>query len=187
MTSSNSMTTHFARAKATALIITMTIGSAASGNAATADIKLPKDARPMTAVELYTLYRDKSWQWPNGAGRMQDADRRFSAWVDGTGGQSWAEGRWRVTDTGRMCFDAAWHATNGRFPAKTCFVHRIYDGTIYQKREAGGDWIVFRHAVAKQTDEAAKLIADDLVSQRLEAVKATLSPGKTEQKKEAIQ
>jgi hypothetical protein len=33
----------------------------------------------MTALELYTLYRDKSWQWENGAGLMREADRQFSA------------------------------------------------------------------------------------------------------------
>lgn len=166
--------TTFARVTATAFAIAMGVAGWSNTAAAAADTKLPEGTRLMTAFELYTLYRDKTWQWPDGAGRMQNTDRRFSAWVDGTGGQSWAEGRWTVTDTGRLCFEAAWHATNGRFPAKTCFIHRIHDGTIYQKREAGGAWFVFRHAVAKQTDEAAKLIADDLVSQRLEVVKAAL-------------
>lgn len=162
------------------MTLAIAIGFAAWGNAAVADTKLPEGARPMTAAELHMLYRDKTWRWPDGAGRMQDTDRRFSAWVDGTEGRSWAEGRWIVTDTGRLCFDAIWHATNGKFPAKTCFDHQIYDGTIYQKREAGGAWFVFRHPVAQETDEATKLIADDLVSQRLEATKAFLTAHKTE-------
>jgi hypothetical protein len=165
-----------------ALTLAIVLGLAAESDAAlvAATTKLPDGARPMTAAELYMLYHDKSWRWPDGAGRMQNAERRFSAWVDGTGGQSWAEGRWLVTDTGRLCFDATWHAAGGQFPAKTCFVHRILDGTIYQKREADGAWFVFRHPVTKKTDEATKLIADDLVSQRLEAVKASLTVPKTE-------
>ncbi|MBB6489144.1 DUF995 domain-containing protein [Rhizobium lusitanum] len=167
---------------ATSLAFAIVLGVAAESSTvqAAATMTLPDGARPMTAVELYTLYHDKSWRWPDGAGRMENIDRRFSAWVDGTGGQSWAEGRWAVTDNGRLCLDATWHATNGQFPAKTCFVHRILDGTIYQKRETGGTWFVFRHPVTKQTDEATKLIADDLVSQRLEAMKAALTVHKTD-------
>ncbi|MFS8048011.1 DUF995 domain-containing protein [Rhizobium sp. BR 314] len=167
---------------ATSLAFAIVLGVAAESSSvkAAATMTLPDGARPMTAVELYTLYHDKSWRWPDGAGRMENIDRRFSAWVDGTGGQSWAEGRWAVTDNGRLCLDATWHAANGQFPAKTCFVHRILDGTIYQKRETGGTWFVFRHPVTKQTDEATKLIADDLVSQRLEAMKAALTVHKTD-------
>ncbi|MGG6896699.1 MULTISPECIES: DUF995 domain-containing protein [Rhizobium] len=163
-------------APVTSLAFAIVLGLATGSNAATAGTanKVPNGARPMTAVELYTLYRDKTWRWADGAGRMQNIDRRFSAWVDGSGGQSWAEGRWAVTDTGRLCLDATWHAANGQFPAQTCFEHRILGGTIYQKRETGGTWFVFRHPVTKDTDEAAKLIADDLVSQRLEAMKASV-------------
>lgn len=163
-----------------ALAVVLGLGAGSDPVHAATTTTLPDGARPMTAVELYTLYHDKSWRWPDGAGRMQNIDRRFSAWVDGTGGQSWAEGRWAVTDNGRLCLDATWHAANGQFPAKTCFVHRILDGTIYQKRETGGTWFVFRHPAIKETDEATKLIADDLVSQRLEAMKAALTVHKTE-------
>ncbi|TIX90856.1 DUF995 domain-containing protein [Rhizobium sp. P44RR-XXIV] len=172
--------TSFAPARAMILAIGLTL--AAGGNTARAatDVKLPEGARPMTANELYILYRDKTWSWPDGAGRTQDADRRFSAWVDGAKGQSWAEGRWTVTDAGRLCFNAIWHATSGQFPAKTCFLHQIHDGTVYQRREAGGAWFVFRHPTINNTDEAAKLIADDLVSQRLAALKASISVRKTE-------
>jgi len=163
-----------------ALAVVLGLGAGSGPVQAATTTTLPDGARPMTAVELYTLYHDKSWRWPDGAGRMQNIDRRFSAWVDGTGGQSWAEGRWAVTDNGRLCLDATWHAAKGQFPAKTCFVHRILDGTIYQKRETGGTWFVFRHPVTTQTDEATKLVADDLVSQRLETMKAALTVHKTE-------
>jgi len=164
------------------MTLAIAIGFATGSNAAPAatDTKLPEGARLMTAAELYSLYRGKTWRWPDGAGRMEGTDRRFSAWVDGTGGQSWAEGRWVVTDTGRLCLNAIWHAASGQFPAQTCFLHRIYDGTIYQKKEVGGAWFVFRHPIATETDEATKLIADDLVSQRLEAMKASLNVRKTE-------
>ncbi|MBN8954891.1 MULTISPECIES: DUF995 domain-containing protein [unclassified Rhizobium] len=169
-------------ALATSLAFAIALGFATGSNATAAatTIKVPDGARPMTANELYMLYHDKSWRWPDGAGRMQNADRRFSAWVDGTGGQSWAEGRWAVTDTGLLCLNATWHAANGQFPAKTCFIHRILDGTIYQKRETGGAWFVFRHPITQKADEATNLITDDLVSQRLEVLKTSLAIRKTE-------
>ncbi len=189
MASSDSIICILARASAATLAIVAALGLAAPGNAATAQpsLKMPAKARPMTAFELYQLYRDKSWQWPDGAGRMQDANRQFSAWVDGAKGQSWAEGRWTVDDAGRLCFDATWHAASGKFPAKTCFLHRVLDKTIYQKRESGGAWFVFRHGTPNEADEAQKLVASDLVSQRLSVVKTTLNTSKAELRKEAVQ
>ena len=189
MASSYNKPSPLVRASAATLAAVIILGSVASSSAAAAgkDLKLPVDARPMTAFELYQLYRDKSWQWPDGAGQMQDANRRFAAWVDGKEGKSWAEGRWSVSDAGRMCFEATWYAANGKFPAKTCFLHRILNETVYQKREPGGAWFIFRHAAAKDADEAKKLIASDLVTERLSIVKATLNTSKAELKKEAVQ
>ncbi|WP_287246281.1 DUF995 domain-containing protein [Mesorhizobium sp.] len=135
---------------------------------------LPEGARRMTAGEIYDLYRDKSWQWDSGAGRMVGANRHFSAWTDGETGQSWAEGRWIITETGWMCLNATWHSEQGVFPAKTCFSHRIDNGTIYQKREPGGEWYAFRNAEVHQDDEASKLVSTDLVSRQLDAIKAAL-------------
>lgn len=132
---------------------------------------LPPGTDPMTASELYALYRDKSWQWADGAGRMEGADRKFTAWIDGDKGKSWAEGRWLVTDAGRMCLNANWHSDQGKFPRSTCFSHRIGDGAIYQKREPDGQWFVFRHANIRDDDEAKKLVSADLVSSRIDSLR----------------
>jgi len=131
---------------------------------------VPEQARVMTGVELYMLYRDKSWKWADGAGRMQDEGRVFKA-VAGTGANTtWAEGRWVVTDTGKLCFKAAWHTRTGTFPDKTCFSHKIDGETIYQKKEPSGDWYVFKNSKPTDGDEFNKLVRDDLVSGRLEAI-----------------
>jgi hypothetical protein len=131
-------------------------------------------ARAMTAFEIYELYKDKSWQWDNGAGHMTSAGRQFSAWVDDEKGKSWAEGRWVITETGWLCLNATWYSERGAFPAKTCFSHRIDNGVIYQKREPTGEWFVFRHSRPKDSDEAHKLVATDLVSQQRDNIKTTL-------------
>ncbi len=119
----------------------------------------PDGSRVMSPAEIYLLYRDKNWQWSDGVGRMDSLNRRFTAHVDGEKGQALAEGRWRITRSGQMCFDARWHIEHEVFPSKTCFTHRILDGTIYQKREPDGVWYVFRHADGAPTDEARKLVS----------------------------
>src|SRR5690606_11405707 len=74
--------------------------SAPAGAAPSARDSLPDGTRRMTPAELYMLYHDKSWQWADGAGRMESRNRRFTARVDGEKGKAWAEGRWRITWSG---------------------------------------------------------------------------------------
>ncbi|WP_051231260.1 DUF995 domain-containing protein [Kaistia adipata] len=160
-----------ARLRAAALAVVAAVAVAGPVAAATASVvegEPPAGSAVMSAAELYALYQDKSWQWQSGAGRMDSTDRRFTAWVDGEKGKSWAEGRWLVTDGGRMCIKADWHSGQEVFPARTCFVHRIDGGTIYQKKEPDGQWYVFRHAQIRDDDEANKLVSADLVSGRLD-------------------
>lgn len=149
---------------------------AASASAASShDSDLPEGTRPMTAGEIYELYKDKSWQWDDGAGRMTGgADRTFSAWTDGEEGKSWAEGRWIITETGRMCLNATWHTEHGAFPAKTCFSHRIGNGAIHLMREPDGEWFMFRHAEIRDGDEANKLVSADLVTRQRDNIKTVL-------------
>lgn len=133
-------------------------------------------ARAMTAYELYVLYRDKSWQWTDGAGRMDTDGRRFTA-ISGSGrAASWAEGQWVITDRGRMCLDADWHSSTGVFPDRTCFDHRLDGQTIYQRRLPGGDWYVFKHTPAESDDEFTKLVRKDLISAGLKKAQAATRP-----------
>ena len=144
----------------------------ASGQVWADGITLPDNSRPMTSVQLYMLYRNRSWKWADGAGLMEDEGRAFTAW-SGTGKKAtWATGRWIVTDEGRLCLKADWHTPTGTWPNKTCFSHRISGGTIYQRREPSGDWYIFRHAKPMSGDEFGKLVKEDLVSSKLHALEA---------------
>lgn len=136
----------------------------------------PPAARPMTSFELYMLYRDKSWQWPDGAGRLEADGRRFSAWAGSGNEATWAEGRWTVSDRGRLCLKAQWHTISGVSPNTTCFSHMKLGDALYQKKEPSGDWYVFRHAKPADDDEFSKLVDQDLVSKDLEQIKAGLHP-----------
>ncbi|KAB2684213.1 DUF995 domain-containing protein [Brucella tritici] len=157
----------------TLFVLLAGLGTPAGAATATAD-GLPEGARVMTPAELYVLYRDKNWQWADGAGRMESQNRRFTARVDGDKGKAWAEGRWRITWSGQMCFDAKWHLDQGVFPNKTCFSHRIADGTIYQKREPDGVWYIFRHAGGNKDDEARKLVSIETITPKTEALNLAL-------------
>lgn len=151
------------------LLIGLGIAMGTSPSRADETVVVPAQARVMTALDLYDLYRGKTWQWPDGAGRMLDRGRVFKAW-SGTGANaSWAEGRWILTNDGQMCMRAVWHGPSGSSPDKTCFRHKIDEGTIYQKKEPSGAWYVFKHAVPDKDDEFGKLVEQDTVSAKVMA------------------
>jgi hypothetical protein len=146
---------------------------AGHGWAAAEEAVVPESARPMTGVELYMLYRNRSWQWPDGAGRMQDEGRVFKAWSGSGEEASWAEGRWIVTDAGLLCLQAEWHGKADTFEDRTCFSHKMDGRTVYQKKEPSGGWYVFRQAQLQESDEFSKLVREDLVTEKLEALHAS--------------
>lgn len=137
-------------------------------------LAMPDDARVMTGVELYMLYHGKSWKWGEGAGRLQDDGRVFTAWSGSGESATWAEGRWIVTDSGRLCLQAEWHTRTGVYPDRTCFSHRIHDGVIYQKKEPSGAWYVFKNSEPAEGDEFKKLVRGDVVSEKLQSVRISL-------------
>lgn len=134
-------------------------------------LRLPENARTMTAVELHELYRDKSWQWCDGAAYMQEEGRVFKGWSGSGERASWALGRWIVTDSGRMCLEADWHARTSSSSDRTCFEHMTDGQTIYQRKEPTGGWYVFKHSEPREDDEFAKLVSDDLVSEKLKTLR----------------
>ena len=63
--------------------------------------------RPLTAKELFQLYQGRSWIWED-AGYFSPKQRRFTA---ATGnGTYYGEGRWFVTNPGKLCRKATWTA-----------------------------------------------------------------------------
>ena len=159
------------------------IANAAFGmGVAFAQDPLPADGQPLTAVELFTLVKGRSWQWSDGAGRFSDEGRLFTAFTRSKYGATYAEGRYRLTDDGRLCFIATWHGAGGEGDATTCFLHKQADGVIYQRREESGDWYAFKHTPLRESDEYAKFTKEDLVSLELAKIKAELDTMNTDQK-----
>ncbi|SCB58054.1 Protein of unknown function [Rhizobium aethiopicum] len=164
----------------------MRIGSRSFGAALALSLFLPLAAQaaeaankkaptPLSAYELYRIYGDRTWTWDTGGGRFFEDGRRFVAWVNDKGKQSFAEGKWVVDDLGQLCMRATWTNAEGAARASTCFGHRKIGNTIYQRRQPNGNWYVFRHASARQDDEFRKLVSTDTVSAKAHELKQVLN------------
>jgi hypothetical protein len=133
--------------------------------------------KPLTAVsanQVETLYRNKTWLWTKG-GAYFGTDGRFVAWSAATAdAPTYANGRWYVTSSGTMCFDADWHTSRETAKGvRTCFAHAMLEGTIYQSKQPSGRWFAFKHATVRSSDEFKKLVTGDRVSARANRIEAS--------------
>lgn len=132
--------------------------AAAAKNSAAVEAAAKPEAAP-TAFELQLLYSDRTWNWKNGAAYF-GLDRRLQAWTAGQDKPAVAEGRWLVTDTGKMCMELAWRSkTYTTKPQRTCYSHRIESGNIEQRKDPDGEWYDFKHAKDDPADEHKKFEA----------------------------
>lgn len=107
------------------LLLAATLAGSIGAAASTAEARRgTAKTTPLTAGEIHALYGQKSWIWKAGAGYFSVRERRFTAWSKENGKPSYGVGRWFITEPGRLCFKADWHARDGSAPATTCFSHR---------------------------------------------------------------
>lgn len=139
--------------------------------------KLPSAGQMISSRNAYDLYAGKTWVWADGAAYFAP-NQRFTAWTGAGNKLSFAEGNWRVTPLGTLCFSAWWHEAVGANHNVTCFGHRMVDGALYQQKQPGGPWYVFRSAAPSTTDEFAKLKKGDDVSATYDRIRAQLRKGK---------
>ena len=132
-----------------AFIAIATVGIAspsAPGDTASAE------ERPLTRQEVTELYEGKSWLWSDGAGYFAPKGR-FSGRAGSGKKQSAVKGDWIAYENGRLCFSGVWKARSGQQYNRTCFLHKIKDGNIYQRRLPNGEWYIFRHDPQKEGDQ----------------------------------
>ena len=134
-----------------------------------------ESATPLTTEELFRLYSNRSWLWEDGAGYFRAKQRSFVAATGRGKAGSYGIGHWFLTDPGKLCFRAEWHAKSGAAPALTCFSHRRKGGVVFQKREPDGEWYAFKNAPVKASDEFRKLRPGDYVSASLKQIRSKLS------------
>ena len=133
------------------------------------------ESRSLTTGELYDIYANRTWIWEDGAGYFEVAGRRFTAFTKSGRKGSYADGRWFLTNPGRVCFRATWFAADGNAEAVTCFEHKTDGNTISQRRLPDGEWYVFSHLPPKRGDEILKLKAGNRVATSFERNKTALS------------
>jgi len=124
-------------------------------------------APPMTVNQLLAAYGGKTWQWKSGGGYYQNKERRYLA---ATESGSYAQGRWYLTEPGKICMRATWRGNYRPVEKSECFSHRIDDkGQIFQRKEPDGKWYVFRVNPPSKTDGFSKLVPGNLIAKQFAA------------------
>src|SRR6185503_4357550 len=100
----------------------------------------------------------KSWSWSDGFGYFGPKGQ-FSAFAGSGRDRTTVKGAWEVLDGGRLCFAGVWVARSGRRSARTCFLHKMREGHIYQRRLPNGNWYIFKHNPEQEGDQ--KLVPGD--------------------------
>lgn len=122
-----------------------------------------------TAFELQLFYADRTWNWADGAAYFAQ-DRHMRAWTSGPDSTSVAEGRWLLTNNGKMCMELVWRSkTYAATPIRTCFSHRVEGGNVEQRKDPDGRWYSFKHASDDPADEHRKFQEGDAKGVEFEA------------------
>jgi hypothetical protein len=115
-----------------------------------------------TAYELQLLYSDRTWMWKDGAAYFGRIGRPLRAWTSRQDSASVAEGRWLVTNDGKMCMDLAWRSKGYTGEQhRTCYSHRIQGENIEQRKDPDGEWYNFKRSPEDTSDEHRKFEAGD--------------------------
>ncbi|MCB4771942.1 DUF995 domain-containing protein [Ancylobacter sp. Lp-2] len=140
-------------------------GAPAAYAQAAAPVAMKPNPTGMPSVTgIDALYSGKSWIWSDGAAYFSP-NRKFVAWAGSGKDVSYVQGTWWVSPLGWVCFQGLWHANGPSGRNSTCFSHRMGpEQVMYQRKEPGGDWYVFKHAQPMAGDEYAKFKAGDLAS-----------------------
>ncbi|GAB4066729.1 hypothetical protein GCM10028812_16330 [Ancylobacter sonchi] len=152
---------------------------AAAPQAAAQAAMKPNPTGMPSVTSIDALYSGKSWIWSDGAAYFSP-NRKFVAWAGSGKDVSYVQGTWWVSPIGWVCFQGMWHANGPSGRNSTCFSHRMGpEQVMYQRKEPGGDWYVFKHAQMMTGDEYAKFKNGDLASagmmkakQELKAIRA---------------
>ena len=102
-----------------------------------------KRAKPVPTGQLFDLFVNRTWNWDDGGGFFQAAERKFVGWSGKGAEGNHASGVWYLPGRGRLCMRADWTGQYGTFKEVTCFEHREDETQIYQRKLPDGEWYVF--------------------------------------------
>lgn len=139
---------------AATLVIVTSVLLASTGDAA--------NERPLSQSELRAIYANKSWFWKDGVAYFAGSGR-FEARTGSKKSPNTVKGGWAAYKNGKICFSGDWKTGEWKSFDSTCFLHKMVDGHIYQKRMPEGDWYIFKHAKTRKTDEYRKVVVGNYV------------------------
>lgn len=159
---------------ASLLIVSLATIAAARAAGTIADPPL-NNAKPMSVAQLFALYRDKTWLWPDGGGFFA-SNGQFAAWSGKGDTAGYAEGRWWLSGAdGKLCFQATWRTRKGNARKRDCFDHRAVGDVIYQRKEPSGAWYRFKNSPNDAGDQFHALKVGDLVADTVKRLKSLIS------------
>jgi hypothetical protein len=132
--------------------------------------------QPLPASQVNEIYSGKTWLWPEGAAYFAPGGR-FIAWSGKGQKESFATGTWHTAGNGRLCFRAFWVSRAGGGPAETCFAHASKAEFVFQSKQPGGEWYVFKHPAPQSGDEFRKIVGGDRASAEAERIRAVFRRG----------
>jgi hypothetical protein len=118
--------------------------------------------RPLSQKELRALYANKSWFWKDGVAFFNPSGR-FKAYTGSKSNPNTVTGGWGAYKNGKLCFSGKWKSGQWTSFDSTCFLHKVVNGNIYQRRLPEGDWYIFKHAKSRKTDEYRKMVRGNYV------------------------
>jgi hypothetical protein len=102
--------------------------------------QLPSGAVSLSAGELFSMYAGMTQSWPeSSAGWYFSPDRKFAAL--GSGDETYAHGRWWITNSGKLCINVTWRWGRGadaRNQERRCWGHAKVGQEVW--KEYDGEW-----------------------------------------------
>jgi len=126
------------------ILLSLSLASLVHLGGAAVAAPLPAEAVPMSPDELSELYRGKTQLWREGIGGYFYASDNKLAGYSRKRVETYAVGRWYVTDAGEVCVVERWiwgPGRQGRGPMKrTCWEHRKFGGQIWKYDNGWYQW-----------------------------------------------
>lgn len=166
-----------------ALILTPTMSLAAPTAASSGGSATTKNAADAKAevfpsqAEIKRTFSDRTWTWPNGGGYFASNGTFYGVVGDSAKSAYIARGSWQAGSKGDLCYKALWKGRSGADDTKTCFFHKIENGKLLQKKGAGGTWYTFKSAKPMKRDEINKLVAGNMLKEKMSEVQAKYLSG----------
>ena len=101
----------------------------------------PKNSTPADPKVIHKIYNGNTWEWRTGASYWGKKGVFQATWK----GESYADGKWYVTNKGTLCYDAVWTFKDDGVvqteQLENCWQHVVdADGQLWKRSHEKEDW-----------------------------------------------